>query len=508
MFKILSLQFIHHPFFDNLEFKFVQQGEHNRNNYISFILGPNGTGKSKILLSLINILNSLDDIFNDPQKKYTFEYKYNLVFENRGDHFHIRYDGDVLWVNEFEHQLHIEFLDLPEKVIVSCFSFNDKYPLREQRGKLLSHRYHYLGLKSTTNNIFISNPTKAAVTNLYNAVLANKDIAPLKDAFSILELKPKLTLVYKSGKNFGFLKHLSKIHSGMLARDFQDLFEAYILDRRRTTRQQELRRFGDEKIETFFAFQENVDELISYLGKFLPHLMNRHNKEIALRPVLDLESAHTFAEFTNHVQPLKALSDLEIISFNRFEIKKEKEDFSFDDASSGEYHIILTFLNILSLIEDNSLVMLDEPEISLHPNWQIRYMEIFSRIFSKFPACHFIIASHSHFLVSDLIDKHSTIIGMSLDDKGEIKANILEENTFGWSAEQILLDVFGVATTRNYYLTRVVGNILEELSKVNPELPKIKSDIRDLMKLDLSNLNENDPLKAVIEKLTSKVNAE
>jgi predicted ATPase len=123
--------------------------------------------------------------------------------------------------------------------------------------------------------------------------------------------------------------------------------------------------------------------------------------KVFLEAFLDFESPLTFTDFTNSIEPLQLLSDLQIITFEKFEIKKLDTNFSFNDASSGEYHIILTFLNILSLIEENSIVMLDEPEISLHPNWQIKYMEIFNNIFSKFPNSHFIIVSHSHFLVSD-----------------------------------------------------------------------------------------------------------
>ncbi len=108
------------------------------------------------------------------------------------------------------------------------------------------------------------------------------------------------------------------------------------------------------------------------------------NKEIALKPALKFLTPSSFKEFTNNVLPLQILSDLEIISFHRFEINKLSTNFSFDDASSGEYHIVLTYLNILSLIEENSLVLLDEPEISLHPNWQINIWKYLIKSFTVF----------------------------------------------------------------------------------------------------------------------------
>ena len=505
MFKVISLEFFGHSFFKDLKIQFVPQSEINQSNYISFIIGPNGTGKSKVLLALVSIFNSLDNIFSEYNPKYNFDYKYTLVFENDDEIFTVKYDGDSLLINDFEYYNHIEYLNLPSKTLLSCFSFNDKYPLREQRGRLTASRYHYLGLKSTTNNIFISNPTKAAIGNLYNAILANKDISPLKDAFSILELSPVMKLVYKPGKYFSFLKYLAQGSRTLSTADFRDLFESYIQEKRNSTRRMDLKRLGDEKITRFFDDEMNVSNLQSYLNDHLDLLLRLIKRELSLMPELDLTSQNSFHGFTYHVNALKALSDLEIISFQRFEIKKQRDNFSFDDASSGEYHVIISFLNILSLIENNSLVILDEPEISLHPNWQIRYMEIFDKVFSRFPHCHFIIASHSHFLVSDLKTKQSTIIAMTLDDYGLVETNMLEQNTFGWSAEQILLEVFNVATTRNYYLTRVVGRILKELSKTEPNLEILKREVSELRRLDIDNLNDDDPLKNVIEKLFEKV---
>ncbi len=71
--------------------------------------------------------------------------------------------------------------------------------------------------------------------------------------------------------------------------------------------------------------------------------------------------------------------------------------------------------------------------------------------------------------------------------------------------KQILLDVFKVATTRNYYLTRIVGNILHNLSKTDFDRNLVINEIQELKMYDIENLNENDPMKLVIKKLLAKV---
>lgn len=40
------------------------------------------------------------------------------------------------------------------------------------------------------------------------------------------------------------------------------------------------------------------------------------------------------------------------------------------ELSSGELSVLLSILKINSEIEENSVVLIDEPEVSLHPAWQ------------------------------------------------------------------------------------------------------------------------------------------
>lgn len=506
MFKVISLEYYDHPFFHDTRIQFVGVNEENAADYVSLIIGPNGTGKSKILLSLIEIFNSLDRIIRDHSANYSFAYQYKLEYTHNGQHFTIIYSDNVLIINGEESGQARRHLLLPTKVLISAFSFNDKYPLREQRGRVKNPNYHYLGLKSTTNNIFIGNPTKTAISNLYEAVLQGKDITPLRAAFVTLGLKPSLTLVYKPGKHFDFLQDNGFAENRSI--DYLQFTERFRLFYRQNSRRRsepQLKRLGNEKIERILSQQENIENLIEFLRRNVLTINNTTNKEIQFNPVLDFDDPQSFGAFVTQVLPFQLLSDLEIASFQRFEVMKINSNFSFDESSSGEYHIILTFLNILSLVEDNSLVMLDEPEISLHPNWQIKYMEVFTNIFSHFSNCHYIIASHSHFLVSDLKSSSSNITSIDVGREGKIMVKPYTKDTYGWSAEQILLDVFNVATTRNYYLTRIVGNILDEISHADSDQASIRNKITALRRFDLDHLNENDPMKIVIQKLLNKI---
>ncbi|NBK99395.1 MAG: hypothetical protein EOM50_15515 [Erysipelotrichia bacterium] len=111
--------------------------------------------------------------------------------------------------------------------------------------------------------------------------------------------------------------------------------------------------------------------------------------------------------------------------------------------------------------------------------------------------CHIIIATHSHFLVSDLPIEASSVIAFS-NEEGVTNGNLIESSTFGWSAEDILLNIFGLPTSRNYYLSQIVTEALEILGSENKDkmrFTEIKSELIKIVDL----LKEYDPLKKVIQ---------
>lgn len=512
MFKLLELEFYNHPFLKNLLVKFCSDKEENKENYTSLIIGPNGTGKSQILLGIINIFNSIAILKQSDRRSYKFQYSYRCKYNYNGEIVEIGYNDGQLTINNEHYRYQIDYLPLPKKLLVSSYSFNDKYPLRQNRGKILNKDYYYLGLKSTTNNIFIFNPPKDSIDNLCSAIHNGRDVRLLAEAFSILDLKPEIKVIYKPGRHFKYLQSIDwnslvSITPDAFIRSFRKFVDSK--KRKKIIPEIEQKRLGDEKISRVLEeeHEKNVSPLIDYLKLYTQQIISTSNKQLDYKPYINFSDLNTIDRFAEHVIPFRTMRDLEIISFERFEINKLESGFAFDNASSGEYHILLTFLNLLSLIEENSLVLIDEPEISLHPNWQIRYMDIFNKIFQNYRGAHFIISSHSHFLVSDFKSSNSFIGSLYYDNsKGRTNFKEINRNTYGWSAEQILLEVFNVATTRNYYITKIVTDSLKELSKETPNYNMIKDTLREIVELDISNLRNNDPLKEILPELVNIYN--
>lgn len=65
-----------------------------------------------------------------------------------------------------------------------------------------------------------------------------------------------------------------------------------------------------------------------------------------------------------------------------------------DKLSSGEKHIIIQLCELLFVAKEGALVLIDEPELSLHLAWQYQYLKIVEGI-AALCGFQFIIATHS-----------------------------------------------------------------------------------------------------------------
>lgn len=185
---------------------------------------------------------------------------------------------------------------------------------------------------------------------------------------------------------------------------------------------------------------------------------------------------------------------------------KDGKKLTFDLCSSGEKHILFAYLGILSRISDNALILIDEPEISLHPEWQIRYVSTLTKLFVKYQNCCFILASHSHYFVSELKSESSSIVVLrkTLNDDYP-KAEIIPYDTYSWSAENIIYNVFGIRTTRNFYFEGDLSSLLNSLEAFDDSEQQRAAIQRQINKLRKYVFNENDPLFLILSEAEERI---
>ena len=71
------------------------------------------------------------------------------------------------------------------------------------------------------------------------------------------------------------------------------------------------------------------------------------------------------------------------------------KEHSLDRLSSGEKNLVQLFLRVGAHITRNSIILIDEPEVHLHPNWQKRLMKHLREFAKEHPGVTIIAATHS-----------------------------------------------------------------------------------------------------------------
>lgn len=130
------------------------------------------------------------------------------------------------------------------------------------------------------------------------------------------------------------------------------------------------------------------------------------------RMLLEKDKGIAATEFRNDVN-LKELTNLlgelgyewtlETINplKNQYDIRLKKQGFSFlvGAASSGERELLTYLFAIFALNVRDALIIVDEPELHLHPKWQKTLLQLFIRL-SQSTGNQFLLATHSPTFVS------------------------------------------------------------------------------------------------------------
>ena len=83
-----------------------------------------------------------------------------------------------------------------------------------------------------------------------------------------------------------------------------------------------------------------------------------------------------------------------------FEIIRLGKIIDLSKLSSGEQHQIILYYDLIFNSEPGTLVLIDEPEISIHIEWQRQFLKNLQEI-SKMVMCDFIVTTHSPDIVND-----------------------------------------------------------------------------------------------------------
>lgn len=226
----------------------------------------------------------------------------------------------------------------------------------------------------------------------------------------------------------------------------------------------------------------------------LEQLLSNNVKKIQL--TVGEEGARCDA-FSNAALRLGFVTDMLSLTDVKVHSRFNASEFSIFDLSSGEYHMYSSILGLGFGVSESSIVLLDEPENSLHPQWQREFMDSVYGICSQtLLSGHLVVCTHSPLIVGTALEG-STIVDLS-GETPEIKAV-----SFGASSDDLLLSQFGVGSSRNRMIVDTVQravSLVERGEFDNPEFKAMEKELSDIQHA----LRHDDPLLDVINALLDK----
>lgn len=158
--------------------------------------------------------------------------------------------------------------------------------------------------------------------------------------------------------------------------------------------------------------------------------------------------------FDNFFERLKYDKVSDVDSEKNILFKKNGKSVSIDKLSTGEKQIV--FRGIYLLKNSNNLegatILIDEPELSMHPKWQRNALKYYKDLFVSggIQKTQLFFASHSeHVLKEALADKANNLVIVLWDDGGTIKAKRID-------APSVLPSITAAET--NYLAFDIVSN--------------------------------------------------
>lgn len=117
--------------------------------------------------------------------------------------------------------------------------------------------------------------------------------------------------------------------------------------------------------------------------------------------------------------------------------------------SSGQNILLSTMTEVISNIENDSLILFDEPEIHLHPNAIANFMRMFYDILIEFDS-YAVISTHSPLIIQEIPSKYVRVFNRSNNIPF---IETLYSECFGENISTITNDVFDVREHESNYKT-------------------------------------------------------
>jgi len=165
------------------------------------------------------------------------------------------------------------------------------------------------------------------------------------------------------------------------------------------------------------------------------------------------------------------------------------KEISIDDLSNGEKQLFYQAVYLKNLNLKNSIIMVDEPETSLHPAWQQSILKLYQNVGENNQV---IIATHSPHIIASVDPKNLFLLTINGETKRIEAINAAKANkqTKGLEPNRIIEEIMG-APLRDYETQKRIDEVVENL-RLHPEDYE-KPEMQKLINGLIEDLGKQDP---------------
>ncbi len=366
---------------------------------ITVIAGANNTGKStvgKILFSVFNAMNGIDSKIEDERKREIFSVcrRYiNDTFDVE-EISKIKYQNRENVVRTLWHKINkLSKEKLSEKNVGEILDVVLKHDFSHETSLNTEYKALIEKCKDAVNTI-LDIPeqiiSREVLTRFFDRVFSrqiNSLYEKETEAKVEVEIKEKkIEVCFRENRCSKFDTQLSVQHKAIY------IDNPFVLDS-----------------------LDNITDL-SVMDSFLIDLLIKDNERDVMEGIIESVMAKEKLEEINSVLGKVVVGNIKKDNIDEYYLEEDSihEPVAFSNLSTGiKAFVLLKMLLEKGILKNKDVLILDEPEIHLHPEWQIAYAELIVLI-QKYFELSVVIATHSPYFV-DAINLFSIKYGTDVN---------------------------------------------------------------------------------------------
>lgn len=230
----------------------------------------------------------------------------------------------------------------------------------------------------------------------------------------------------------------------------------------------------------YIPIDQSIEDLKTIIVEYL-------EKEIWVNEKLASKAYSQLREYINNIfKELDLFIEFDSIIANSknkeiFFRNKNGDKFSIDEVSTGENTLFAKVLYLYLNEIKNKVILIDEPELSLHPSWQNKILKVYEN-FAKTNNCQIIIATHSPHIIGSAKNEYLRVLTFNDENNVEVISEFSEG--YGLEFSKVLTNIMGMKETRTPDIAKKIGKmwgLLENEDYKTEEYKKLYNYLKKIL---------------------------